>query len=138
VTWSSTTCGAWPGYSVDDDLHVGEIGQRVDGRAQHRKHAGGENEKRGEQNQEAVPARPVDDFGQHDGSCVSGLREDWQPAPAWLLCRRGRRGDDPFAGLALDELDIHLGPGFKACSSDGLATLNSMVIAGHLRLATGP
>ena len=76
-------------FGVDDDLHVGQIGQRVDGGAQHRKDAGGENEKRGEQNQEAVPARPVDDFGQHDGSCVSGLREDWQPAPTWLLCRRG-------------------------------------------------
>jgi hypothetical protein len=62
-------------FGVNDDLHVGEVGQRIDGRAQHRKHPGGENEQRGEQNQEAVSARPVDDFGQHDGSCVSGLRE---------------------------------------------------------------
>jgi len=29
-------------------------------------------------------------------------------------------------------------PGFRACSKEALAALNSMVMAGHFRLGTGP
>jgi hypothetical protein len=46
-------------------------------------------------------------------------------------------GDDPFAGLALNELEATLAPGLSPCSSDALAALNSMVMAGHFRLAPG-
>jgi hypothetical protein len=47
-------------------------------------------------------------------------------------------GDDPFAGLALDELEATFAPGLSPCSSEALAALNSMVMAGHFRLGTGP
>ena len=55
-----------------------------------------------------------------------------------------------FAGSGLTAVITHspgcrstnsmatLAPGFIPCSSDALAALNSMVMAGHLRLATGP
>jgi hypothetical protein len=57
-------------FGVDDDLHVGQIRQRVDRRAQNGVDAGEDDEQRGEQNQEAVP---VDDIGtQHGVSRFSG------------------------------------------------------------------
>ena len=49
-------------FGINNDLHVRQIGQRVDGRAQHGKHATDDDEQRGQQHQKAVAPRPVDDF----------------------------------------------------------------------------
>ena len=71
---------------------------------------------------------------------VSDRRAGWrpQPAAALLAWQRLDAGDHPFARLPLDELEADACPGFQALQQRSLATLNSMVIAGHLRLATGP
>ena len=59
---------AWglPGIGrADDDLHVGQVGQRVQRRLQHRDHAPGADHQRGQQHQEAVGDRPADQPGDH-------------------------------------------------------------------------
>jgi hypothetical protein len=43
-------------FGVDDDLHVGEVGQGVDRRAQDGKDAPDDDEERGQQDEEAVAA----------------------------------------------------------------------------------
>ncbi len=84
-------------FGIDDDLHVGQVGQGVDRRSQQRKNAPENDEQRGEQDQEAVPARPFDDVGEH--GVLSSMRG---------AGRRLDRCDHPFTRLALDELHLHL------------------------------
>jgi hypothetical protein len=50
---------------IDDDLHVREVGQGVDRRAQDGVDAADGDEQGSQQDQETVPARPFDDFRQH-------------------------------------------------------------------------
>ena len=55
---------------VDDDLHVGQVGQGVERRVQHGIDAGDDDEQRGQQHQEEVARRPVDQSAQHvNGPC---------------------------------------------------------------------
>ncbi len=73
---------------ADDDLHVRQVGQRVERRAQHRDHAPGADHQRGQQHQEAVGDRPADQRGDHGllPRCCGRrrrLRLGWQQRHAW-------------------------------------------------------
>ena len=94
---------------VDDDLHVGEVGDGIERHARDRVDAGERHEDRGKPDQKDVAGRPADDGGDH--GCVS----------CWLkLCSAALqialgvdeeigRGDDLLADLqAVHDLDIAL------------------------------
>ena len=70
MTWSSITCGAWPGIlRVDDDLGVGEVGNGVERQMDQRIDAGRGGKAGAEQHQQQVAGRPGDE-GDHGDHCA--------------------------------------------------------------------
>ena len=65
---------------LDDDLHVGQVGDGVERRARHGVDARGHEQAGDEQHQETVVERPTDELGDHGGFPQSGLAG---PSPFW-------------------------------------------------------
>jgi len=68
---------------IDDDLHVGQIGQCVQRRLQHRKNAADDDEQCREQDQEGIPSGPLDDLGQHGALCSVAGVGGWAGTRRW-------------------------------------------------------